>query len=76
MSGKKRAIHKAAASLKRSAKVKQAELRKWYVQEQRLVRHIAVFKENKTMQPQAWADGQVRYYEQLLATHRQHKPRG
>lgn len=76
MSGKKRAIHKAAASLKRTAKLKQAALRKWTEQEQRLVRHIAAFKENKTMQPQAWADGQVRYYEQLLAAHRQHRPRG
>lgn len=76
MSSRKRNVARSIAASKRTAKNKAVVLRRWQIQEQRLLRNIAALEANETMQPPAWVEGQKRYFQKLLANHRSIKPRG
>lgn len=72
---RKRSIRKLEAAVRRQEKQRAKARAVWAKQEQRLVECIQAVKDNKTMQVQTWVDGQVAYFEKLLANHRAAKPK-
>ena len=72
---RKKAIRTTAAAVKRHLKQQVKARGVWAKREFRLLGLIGAIKSNKSMQPQAWVDGQVAYYEMLLANHRAAKPK-
>lgn len=72
---RKRTLKKLEAAGRRQLKQRERELKLWTRRRDRLQTLIRVMKTNKTMQPQAWVDGQVAYYEKLLKNHLSTKPR-
>lgn len=74
MGNKRRALNKSDAAQRRHNRAAAESLARWEKQRDKLQRNIDQLKANNTMQPANWVDGQLRYFNRLMAEHMANKP--
>lgn len=73
---RKRSQRKAAAAEKKVMVRKATAANRWEAQRLKLERNILTLQENRNMQPENWVQGQLRYFNSLLAQHMATRPKG